>query len=58
MQTGGGGNLRVLSPHHHAAQFGVYLDIPIGWDQNASLVGDAYRCTAPAKLAAQFPSRR
>ncbi len=26
MQTGGGGNLRVLSPHHHAAQFGGYLD--------------------------------
>ncbi|SEF24961.1 Beta-1,3-glucanase [Amycolatopsis pretoriensis] len=26
VQTGGGGNLRVLSPHHHAAQFGGYLD--------------------------------
>ncbi len=26
VQTGGGGNLRVLSPHHHATQFGGYLD--------------------------------
>lgn len=26
VQTGGGGNLRVLSPHHHAARFGGYLD--------------------------------
>lgn len=26
VQTGGGGNLRALSPHHHADQFGGYLD--------------------------------
>lgn len=26
VQTGGGGNLRVLSPHHHADRFGGYLD--------------------------------
>ncbi|NBH10820.1 glycoside hydrolase family 64 protein [Amycolatopsis sp. SID8362] len=26
VQTGGGGNLRVLSPHHHASRFGGYLD--------------------------------
>ncbi|MEU0789008.1 beta-1,3-glucanase family protein [Amycolatopsis sp. NPDC005961] len=26
VQTGGSGTLRVLSPHHHAAQFGGYLD--------------------------------
>ena len=36
---------------------GVYLDIPIDWDEIATLVEDAYRCIAPTNLIAQIPTR-
>lgn len=31
---------------------GVYLDVPIDWDEAAAIVEDAYRCVAPKKLLA------
>lgn len=36
---------------------GVYLDVPVGWDQVAELVADAYRQIAPARLVAQLDER-
>jgi predicted DNA-binding protein (MmcQ/YjbR family) len=29
---------------------GVYLDVPVDWDEIAALVTDAYRCVAPKTL--------
>jgi len=29
---------------------GVYLDVPVDWDEVAAIIDDAYRCVAPAKL--------
>lgn len=31
---------------------GVYLDVPVDWDEVAAIVEDAYRCVAPKKLLA------
>ena len=33
---------------------GVYLDVPVNWDEVAALVEDAYRVVAPKKLVAQL----
>jgi hypothetical protein len=33
---------------------GVYLDVPIDWEQIAELVGDAYRQVAPERLVARL----
>ena len=33
---------------------GVYLDVPVDWDEVAAIVEDAYRCIAPARLVAQL----
>jgi hypothetical protein len=31
---------------------GVYLDVPVDWDEVAAIVEDAYRCVAPKELLA------
>jgi hypothetical protein len=36
----------------HRGWLGVYLDVPVDWDEVEALLRDAYRCVAPAKLAA------
>lgn len=36
----------------HRGWLGVYLDVPVDWDQVADLVVDAYRRVAPRKLVA------
>lgn len=33
---------------------GVYLDVPVDWDEIAELVADAYRTIAPRRLVAQL----
>ncbi|HEX2224973.1 MAG TPA: MmcQ/YjbR family DNA-binding protein [Thermoanaerobaculia bacterium] len=36
---------------------GVYLDVPVDWDQVADLVADSYRKVAPKKLVAELDAR-
>ncbi|WP_117215768.1 MmcQ/YjbR family DNA-binding protein [Allorhizocola rhizosphaerae] len=36
----------------HRGWLGVYLDVPVDWDEIAELVTDAYRAVAPKKLSA------
>jgi hypothetical protein len=36
---------------------GVYLDVPVDWDEVAAIVGDAYRCVAPRKLIVELDAR-
>jgi hypothetical protein len=36
---------------------GVYLDVPIQWDEVADLVSDAYRTVAPRRLRALLDAR-
>jgi hypothetical protein len=36
---------------------GVYLDVPVDWDEIAVLVEDAYRCVAPKTLLRQIDTR-
>jgi hypothetical protein len=38
----------------HRGWLGVYLDVPVDWDEIARLVDDAYRRVAPARLVALF----
>jgi hypothetical protein len=33
---------------------GVWLDVPVDWDEIAEIVGEAYRMIAPKKLIAQL----
>jgi len=33
---------------------GVYLDVPVDWDEIADIVEDAYRMVAPKKLVAEL----
>ena len=40
----------------HRGWLGVYLDVPLDWDEIARIVDDAYRCVAPRKLLALLPS--
>lgn len=35
---------------------GVYLDVPVDWDEIADLVEDAYRVVAPRRLVAELDS--
>ncbi len=35
---------------------GVYLDVPVDWDEIADIVEDAYRTVAPKKLIAELDS--
>jgi hypothetical protein len=37
---------------------GVYLDVPVDWDEIAEIIEDAYRCVAPKTLVAQLDDRR
>ena len=41
----------------HRGWLGVYLDVPVDWDEIAALVVDAYRVVAPRRLVAQIESR-
>jgi hypothetical protein len=36
---------------------GVYLDVPVDWDEIAEVVEDAYRCVAPQKLLMELDTR-
>ncbi|WP_018657146.1 MmcQ/YjbR family DNA-binding protein [Actinomadura flavalba] len=36
----------------HRGWLGVYLDVPVDWDEIAEIVTDAYRVVAPKRLAA------
>jgi hypothetical protein len=40
----------------HRGWLGVYLDVPVDWDEIAFLIRDAYRVVAPKRLAALLPS--
>jgi hypothetical protein len=33
---------------------GVYLDVPVDWDELADLIEESWRLTAPKRLVAQF----
>ena len=35
----------------HRGWLGVYLDVPVDWEEIAEIVEDAYRCVAPSALA-------
>jgi predicted DNA-binding protein (MmcQ/YjbR family) len=41
----------------HRGWLGVYLDVPIDWDQIADIVVDAYRMVAPKKLLVELDAR-
>ncbi len=41
----------------HRGWLGVYLDVPVDWDEVGEVVVDAYRCVAPKGLAAQLAQR-
>jgi hypothetical protein len=36
---------------------GVYLDVPVDWDEVAGIVEDAYRAVAPKKLLAELDAK-
>jgi len=38
----------------HRGWLGVYLDVPVDWDEIADLVEDAYRTVAPKRLVAEL----
>lgn len=37
---------------------GVYLDVPLDWDEIAGIVEEAYRTVAPPKAAAELDARK
>lgn len=37
---------------------GVYLDVPVDWDEIAAIVEDAYRCVAPKTLLRVLETRK
>jgi len=41
----------------HRGWLGVYLDVPVDWDEIADHVEDAYRTVAPERLVAQLDER-
>lgn len=41
----------------HRGWLGVYLDVPVDWEEVAALVEDAYRAVAPRKLVALIDAR-
>jgi len=41
----------------HRGWLGVYLDVPVDWDEIADIVTDAYRVVAPPKLLAELDAR-
>jgi hypothetical protein len=42
----------------HRGWLGVYLDVPVDWDEIAGIVEDAYRTIAPRTLIARLDARR
>lgn len=42
----------------HRGWLGVYLDVPVDWDEIATIVEGAYRTVAPARLVAELDARR
>jgi predicted DNA-binding protein (MmcQ/YjbR family) len=38
----------------HRGWLGVYLDVPLDWNEIAMLVEDAYRTVAPPKMRARL----
>ncbi len=38
----------------HRGWLGVYLDVPVDWEEAADIVEDAYRTVAPKRLIAQL----
>jgi hypothetical protein len=42
----------------HRGWLGVYLDVPVDWDEIADVVEDAYRVVAPKTLVAQLDAAR
>ena len=38
----------------HRGWLGVYLDVPVDWDEVAQMVTDAYQVIAPKRLATQL----
>jgi hypothetical protein len=42
----------------HRGWLGVYLDVPVDWDEIATIVAGAYRTVAPARLVAELDARR
>ena len=41
----------------HRGWLGVYLDVPVDWDEIADIVEDAYRMIAPKRLVAELEGR-
>ncbi len=41
----------------HRGWLGVYLDVPVDWDEVGEVVEDAYRTIAPTSLSAQLAQR-
>ena len=41
----------------HRGWLGVYLDVPVDWDEIAELVSEAYRMVAPKRLVAELDAR-
>lgn len=41
----------------HRGWIGVYLDVPVDWDDVADLVADAYCTVAPPRLVAAYEAR-
>lgn len=41
----------------HRGWLGVYLDVPVNWDEIADLVTDAFRMVAPRRLLAELDGR-
>lgn len=41
----------------HRGWLGVRVDVAADWDEVAAIIADAYRCVAPAKLAAQLDAQ-
>jgi len=50
---------RFFSPPYvgHRGWLGVWLDVPVDWDQVADLVTDAYRVVAPKRLVVSLELR-
>ncbi|HEV2782227.1 MAG TPA: MmcQ/YjbR family DNA-binding protein [Actinophytocola sp.] len=42
----------------HRGWLGVYLDVPVDWDEIAEIVEDAYRVVAPKRLVAELDAAR
>jgi hypothetical protein len=41
----------------HRGWLGVYLDVPVDWDEIADIVAAAYRMVAPKRLVAELDAR-